>query len=231
MNNADFDIASLATYLHLTPQQVERLVNRGKLPGRRVGGEWRFPQAEIHHWMEERMGVMDDGELAQLEDSLAESSPHEHRLFDLLSPEAIAIPLVARTRDSVIRAMVELSANLGLLWDQDKMAQAIRQREELQSTAMDCGVALLHPRRPQSTILGDSFVALGVTGGGIPFGGSRHLTDVFFLIASMDDRTHLRSLARVSRLLSAPGFLEQLRESNAREAYDLIMESERDLEA
>ncbi|MEM8680682.1 MAG: PTS sugar transporter subunit IIA, partial [Planctomycetota bacterium] len=201
MNTTDFDLAELATYLHLTPQQVERLVNRGKLPGRRVGGQWRFPRAEIHHWMEERMGVMDDEELAQLEDSLARNSS-AHSLASLLQPETIAVPLVARTRDSAIRAMVELLANQGLVWDPDKMGQAIRQREELQSTALDCGVALLHPRRPQTAILGDSCVAMGVTGGGIPFGGSKHLTDIFFLIASMDDKTHLRSLARISRLLT-----------------------------
>lgn len=230
MNTSDFNIAELASYLHLTPQQVERLVTRGKLPSRRVGGEWRFSRAEIHHWMEEQMGVLDDVELAQLEDSLARNSESELRLADLLMPEAIAIPLVARTRDSVIRAMVKLASELGLLWDEEKMAQAIRQREELESTALDCGVALLHPRRPQSNILGDSFVALGVTGTGIAFGGSRHLTDVFFLIASMDDRTHLRSLARLSRLLSVPSFLDNLRSCDAVQAHAMIAEAERSLE-
>ena len=176
------------------------------------------------------MGVMDDEELAQLEDSLARNSS-THSLASLLQPDMIAVPLVARTRDSAIRAMVELLANQGLVWDPDKMGQAIRQREELQSTALDCGVALLHPRRPQTAILGDSCVAMGVTGGGIPFGGSKNLTDIFFLIASMDDKTHLRSLARISRLLTIPGWLDEIRSCGvAKEVYQLVVEAENTLE-
>ena len=41
-----------------------------------------------------------------------------------------------------------------------------------------------------------------------PRGG---LTDVFFLILSSDDRGHLRTLARISRLLSDSMFLDGLR--------------------
>ena len=54
MAEEHFSIESLAVYLHLTPPQVQRLADRGRLPGRKVGGQWRFAGAEIHHWMEER---------------------------------------------------------------------------------------------------------------------------------------------------------------------------------
>ena len=43
MARQDFDIDELAKYLHLTPPQVSRMADRGKLPGRKVGGQWRFP--------------------------------------------------------------------------------------------------------------------------------------------------------------------------------------------
>jgi len=42
----------------------------------------------------------------------------------------------------------------------------------------DIGVALLHPRRPQASILGEAVLALGITGQGIPFGGTSGLTDL-----------------------------------------------------
>ncbi len=51
------DLDGLAAFLHLTPAQVGRLADRGKLPGRKVGGQWRFSPAEIHHWMEQRIGL------------------------------------------------------------------------------------------------------------------------------------------------------------------------------
>ena len=67
MNYEDFDLDSLACYLHLTPQQVERLAERERVPGRKVAGKWRFSQAQIHHWLEDRIGLLDEGELDQVD--------------------------------------------------------------------------------------------------------------------------------------------------------------------
>jgi nitrogen PTS system EIIA component len=214
----DFDLDSLAAYLHLAPQQVARLADRGKLPGRKVGGQWRFSQAEIHHWLEQRIGLSDEGQLVQVEQVIERSAgPGEEppAIAALVPIEAIAVPLPARTRDSVIRSMVELAAGTGWLWDPDKLADAVRAREEMQPTALDNGVALLHPRRPMPGILDRAFVALGRTTQGIAFGGARSLTDLFFLILSTDDRGHLRTLARLSRLLADPQFLSDLREAGS----------------
>ena len=58
MADDDFDVQRLATYLHLTPDQVARLADRGKLPGRKVQGQWRFAQADVHHWLEQRIGLI-----------------------------------------------------------------------------------------------------------------------------------------------------------------------------
>ncbi|MHC4177856.1 MAG: PTS sugar transporter subunit IIA [Planctomycetota bacterium] len=231
MAYGDFDIASLATYLHLTPQQVTRLADRGKLPGRKVSGQWRFARAEIHHWLERRIGPADEDELVEMEDVLQRSAgaeqPQEIRIAELLPLEAIAVPLAARTRNSVITHMVELAANTGWLWDPPKMVDAVRAREDMHPTALENGVALLHPRRPMARILSQPFLALGRTTTGIPFGGAAPTTDVFFLACSVDDRGHLRVLARLSRVLASPGFLEALRETpDARAARQLIVEAE-----
>ncbi len=215
MASRDFDIDSLATYLHLTPAQVTKMAERGRLPGRKIGGQWRFSEAEIHHWFEDRIGVSDAGELEQVEtvlDRRAGKFREAVCIAELLPIQAVAIPLVARTQHSVIDKMTRLAANSGLLWDPEKMAAAVRERENLHPTALDIGVALLHPRRPLPGILADPVLALGRTHQGIPFGGARgDLTDVFFLICSTDDQVHLRTLARLSRLLSTDGFLAGIR--------------------
>jgi PTS system nitrogen regulatory IIA component len=92
------------------------------------------------------------------------------------------------------------------------MTTAILAREEMHSTALENGVALLHPRRPQSSLFDKSFVALAITPSGIPFGGPRGvLTDIFFLIASETETIHLRILARLSRLIAMPDLLDSLR--------------------
>lgn len=211
----DFNIDGLAIYLHLTPAQVNRMVTRGKLPGRRVGGQWRFPEAEIHHWLEDRIGASeDDDALAEMEGFLQNTSAGdtEIRIRQLLPIEAISYPLRARTRQSVITRMVELAAQTGWVWDPDRLVDTVRARETLQSTALDNGVALLHPRRPQNAILERPLLALGRTAGGIPFGATRGgLTDLFFLICSVDDKQHLRTLARLCRLLGDPDLLASIR--------------------
>jgi len=231
MADEDFDVDRLAAYLHMMPANIAKLAERGKLPGRRVGGAWRFSAAEIHHWMEDRIGLSDDDELATVEGELDRAGGHaladEVSIAAILHPEAIAVPLLARTRGSVIAQMAQLAANTNLLWDADAMAEAVRAREAMHSTALDNGVALLHPRRPMATILAEAVLALGITPGGIPFSNDGRLTDVFFLICSTSDHEHLRILARLSRVINDAELLTAMRSApDAAACRDLIVARE-----
>jgi PTS system nitrogen regulatory IIA component len=218
MADEDFGIESLAGYLHLETAQVLRLAERGRLPGRKVAGQWRFSRAEIHHWLEDQIGLSTDDELIEMEGVLSRGAQPDlgpPSILDMLPAEAIAVPLPARTRGSVIQSIVEVAARTGWLWDTAKMAEAVRAREDLLPTALENGVALLHPRRPLAGILERPFLGFGRTESGIPFGAPRGaLTDLFFLVLSVSDRGHLRALARLSRLLAAPGFLDDLRQAS-----------------
>jgi PTS system nitrogen regulatory IIA component len=124
------------------------------------------------------------------------------------------VPLAARTRGSVITSMVELAATTGWLWDAAKMAEAVRAREDMLPTALENGVALLHPRRPLASILAQPLLAFGRTASGLPFGAPRGtLTDLYFLVCSTDDAGHLRVLARLSRLIGDADLLAALRQA------------------
>lgn len=235
MNLPDYDLESLARHLHLAPETVAKMAERGKLPGRRIGGQWKFSAADIHHWWEERIGLSDEDELMAVEQTFQRQDSGDadepFTIGDLLPIAAVAVPLPARTRGSVVKEMVALAAQAGLVWDAARMEDAVRARENLHPTALDIGVALLHPRRPLPSIVGDPFLALGVTPQGLPFGHARgQLTDIFFLIGSTDDRTHLRVLARLSRLLADSTLLQRLRQSDdAYEAREALVEREREL--
>ena len=226
----DLDLAQIAQYLHITPAQVEKMAVRGRLPGRRVGGQWRFNEAEIHHWLEEQIGASDDSvELARVQrvvDRMTDES-QDRELHELCTIDTIEIPLRARTRGSVIRAMCDLVAKSGLMWDAGAMAEAVKSREKMHPTALDCGVALLHPRRPQTSILADTVVGLAVSQAPIPFSDAGHMTDVFFLICSYDDSAHLRTLAKISRLIAIDSFLDRLRAcETASEAWHCLQEAD-----
>ena len=234
MAEQDFDIDSLAAYLHLHPSQVSKLADRGKIPGRKVGGAWKFSGQEIHHWLEERIGLSDEDELVHMEGLLERAAmPGEDqpiRIAELLRPDAIALPLEVRSRGKVITAMTELAVGTGMLWDGDKMAEAVLAREDMYPTAMEGGLALMHPRRPLASILAEPLIALGISYSGIPFGG-KGLTDIFFLICSTTDQEHLRTLARLSRMIGDDDFLGELRSAtDAMHAHDLIRKREEELE-
>lgn len=237
MASKDFDIDQLAAYLHLSPDQVTKMASRGKLPGRKVNGAWKFSESEIHHWLEEQIGIVEPDELQRvemiIEKSIDTTIDDRAMLWEFMSQDAIAIPLDARTRSSVAREMSNLAANTGLLWDSSQMADAVLAREALHPTALENGVALLHPRRPQSSILSDSLVALGICSRPIPFGNTAGLlTDVFFLICSTDDKIHLKILARLARLVSDEVLLTMLRSAQSpAEALELIRTAENELVA
>lgn len=228
MEDDVFDLTGLADLLHKPLGEVQKLVERGRIPGRRVQGGWRFHKQEISDWITTQIGNSGTEELLAMEQVLEHPKGRQPLepvpLTELLAPDRMAIPLLARTRGKVISAMVALPVNTGLVWDAAAFEQAVQEREELLSTATETGVALLHPRRPLPQLLGDNFLALGITPGGIPFGGSHgRLTDIFFLIGALDDRWHLRVLAKLSRLAMQPAALEALRaSSDVREALQVI---------
>jgi excisionase family DNA binding protein len=44
-------VQELAALLRVTPPVIYRLVKDGKLPGRKVGGRWRFSRLTLHLWL------------------------------------------------------------------------------------------------------------------------------------------------------------------------------------
>jgi PTS system nitrogen regulatory IIA component len=175
------------------------------------------------------MPGFDDEQLKQLED--AHPDPVEPLLTNLLAADSAEVPLQARTPSSVIREMVRLAEQSWQVYDAEAVLKAVQGREESGSTAQENGVAILHPRRPLPNALGESVVGFGRTAGGIPFGGSHgRMTDLYFIVCCRDDRTHLRVLARLSRLMLRPMFLDELRAAEtAADALRVIHSAEADL--
>src|SRR5262249_14035282 len=145
--------------------------------------------------------------------------------------QSVAVPLAASTRASVLKELVGLAEQSWHVYDPHAILEAIRQREEMGTTALETGVALPHPRRPRPGALGGSVLADGRTPSGSPFGARRGgLTDIFFLVCCLDEKTHLRVLARLSRLLLRPGFVDALRTAETvDETWAVIETAERSL--
>jgi PTS system nitrogen regulatory IIA component len=233
VENEIMDLEQLAAYLHRDVREVSKLANRGYLPGKKVGGAWRFASSEINHWIETQMHAYTEEELEALERrGTATCLVTEPLVCSMLSEGTMALPLVASTKASVLKELVSLAENSWQIYDPNALLTAIRQREELGTTALDSGVAIPHPHRPLSPkAQGEAVIAFARTSQGIPFGApDGGLTDLFFLVSCRDSLTHLRVLARLSRLMLRPGFLDELRGAETvSDALQRLEKAEREL--
>src|SRR5262245_5011117 len=233
MPHESLTLDELALQLGRDRRELEKLVSRGRIPGRRIDGEWRFDPAEIRMWLEQEMRAYNTAELAAVEEShRAGASEGLSPLAGLLCPETVQVPLAARTRHSALELMLEVAGRTWQIWEPALLLSAILEREETMSTGFETGVAIPHPRNPLPHALGASIVAYGRTLSGIPFGApKRSLTDIFFLVLCRDSRTHLAVLARLGRLLQVPGFLDDLRASpDSATSYETIRRTDAQLE-
>jgi PTS system nitrogen regulatory IIA component len=229
MSHEWYTLDELAQQLGRDRREIEKLVHRGRIPGRRVGGEWQFHPTEITHWLEQEMREYTDRELALVEQThRSQEVTEQSAIAQLLAPETVQVPLEARTKRSVLETLLEVAGRTWQIWQPAVLLSAIQEREAVLSTAFENGVAIPHPRNPLPDALGQSIIAFGRTPSGIPFGAPRReLTDLFFLVLCRDSRTHLHVLARLGRLLQQEGFLDRLRAAeDSRAAYNVIREAD-----
>ena len=227
-----FSLDELARHLGRDRREIERLANRGRIPGRKTEIGWVFHEREITQWLERELREYTDPELKALEESLQSSELHaEVPVGTLLRPETVQVPLDARTKRSVLESLVEVAGRTWQVWEPAKVLSAVQEREEALSTAFAEGVAIPHPRNPLPQCLGASVVAFGRTMHGVPFGGAvGGLTDLFFLVLCRDSSTHLRLLARLGRMIQQPGFLDELRHTEtSAAAHELICNLDREI--
>lgn len=224
-----FTLEELSRQLGRDLREIEKLVNRGRIPGHKRGGVWTFQATEVTQWLEQEMRTFSDPELSAIESSQAspELNP-EIPVTSLMKLETVQVPLEGRTKRSILEGLVEVAGRTYQIWEPATVLKAVLEREELMSTAFDTGVAIPHPRQTLTDAIGDSVIAFGRTPSPIPFGASNNsLTDMFFLVICRDARTHLHVLARLGRMLQQPGFIDQLREApDSQSAYQVICEVE-----
>lgn len=215
MSHEWINLETLAQQLGRDRRELEKLANRGRIPGRKVSGEWQFHPVEVTHWLEQEMREYSDGELAAVEHSQRSSEVDAGiPVSSLLRLETVEVPLSGRTKRSILEELVEVAGRTWQVWQPAAVLAAVREREDVFSTAFENGIAIPHPRNPLPEALGESVVAFGRTLSGIPFGApKRQLTDLFFLVLCRDSRTHLQVLARLGRLAQVSSFLDELREA------------------
>lgn len=226
MSYSTLGLDELARHIGMDAREVRRLAERGVIPGQLVGGQWRFHRAALLDWLQRDMHTLHENDRRNLERAVADV-PDALLLAQLIPRTGIELNLPARSRASVLRELVRLVDRTGLLYDAEGMLAALEEREALGPTALPGGLAIPHPRRPLPYATAEPLVCVARVPAGIGFSaGDGRLTDLFVLICSHDDRSHLHALARVS-LTFSPELCAALRAAtDADEALKLIADAE-----
>ncbi len=208
-------LEEVADYLHITPDEVLRLLTTADMPHQMRGDRPVFLQNDIDAWASCRILRLPDRRLTAFHEQtttrVREIRDGDALMPELLRSEYIKLDLGSRTKPAVIRDMVDFAAGTGRVNDPKALLASVQEREELCSTALPGGMALLHARHHDEFLCDSSFLLLGRTIAGIPFGApdGGH-TRLFFMLCCQDDRLHLHTLARLCMMASKTDLLAQL---------------------
>ena len=144
-------------------------------------------------------------------------------LKGLLDRELIIEDLRSEDKPGVIREFAALLAGAGRVLDADKLAEVVLEREAQGSTGIGDGIAIPHAKSPA---VREPVVVFGRSVRGVDFqtldGRPAHL---FFLLVSPTDRPgdHLKTLARISRIVRNAGLRERLLASSGRDEIQRLI--------
>jgi PTS system nitrogen regulatory IIA component len=145
------------------------------------------------------------------------------KLTDILTSDQVVADLQGRGKRAVMEELCRPLVASHPQLDIGKLMEVLVEREKLGSTGIGDGIAIPHGKMVGlSTLL----LSFGRSRAGVDFdsldGKPAHL---FFLVVAPDNSagTHLKALARISRLLKSNAVRQQLMEaSDAHEIYEII---------
>ena len=145
------------------------------------------------------------------------------KILDILDKQMIIPQLASTSKEGVLRALIRVIAHVEKQVDENRLMEILLERESLGSTGIGEGVAIPHGKSKDVKRLLASF---GRSLAGMDFqamdGKPTHL---FFLLVAPENSagTHLKALARISRLMKDNVFRKRLMEvSSGEEIYSLF---------
>ena len=179
-----FNLVEVARYLHLTTDDVNRRVKDREIPFEKRGDRVVFRKSDIDMWASQSILGLPERGLAdyhqQSTRQVREIVPGEAILPEMLKQGAVDSAMTAKTKASVLRALVALAEKTRQVCDSKELLASLEAREQLCSTAVPGGVALPHPRFQQPYLFESSFIVVGRPIQEIHFGSpDGHPTDLF----------------------------------------------------
>ena len=147
------------------------------------------------------------------------------KILDVLNKESIISDIKARDKRGVLEEMVQDISSKSKELNEDVLLEILLEREKLGSTGIGYGVAIPHGKLKDINCL---VVSFGRSIEGVDFQSlDNKPAHLFFLILAPENSavTHLKILARISKLLKDPSFRKNLMQASTEEdLYNIIAE-------
>jgi mannitol/fructose-specific phosphotransferase system IIA component (Ntr-type) len=151
------------------------------------------------------------------------------RLQNLLRPELVKIELGTTKRTAAIREVAELLKADPRVKDFDKFYSELLARERIETTCLECGIALPHARTDH---VSDMTLAIGRSAEGIFFENSNQTANLLFVVGTPKRMAteYLRIMGTIARLMKGADLRTQLMAATTpEEIVNLLVEAENKL--
>lgn len=215
----DLKIKDVADLLNVPEKTVLRLLEEGKIPGYRIKDQYRFSRDQIQDWLTtQKLGITTslNDPTSKEEGVQLSGGSKQYCLYRAIHNGGVYSQVPGNTKEELIRnAMSLIARDLGL--DADVLSELFLEREQLQSTALNNGIAVPHTRDFLLNSHQD-VVAIVFPEKPIAFGAldGKPVHTLFFLFAS-DDKRHLHLLAKIAHLSSQDSSLNLLQKQPTKE--------------
>ncbi len=148
-------------------------------------------------------------------------------LVDLVKPEIIKVPLESKSKEAVIRELLQILIDAGRVSDFDAAYDALLAREAKGSTGLEAGIAVPHAKTDTVSTL---TLAIGIAPEGIDFRAlDGNPSNLFFLMLAPPNQSgpHIEALSEIARITQSKTFCKMLlRARDPEEVADLLTEED-----
>ncbi|MBN2427861.1 MAG: PTS sugar transporter subunit IIA [Deltaproteobacteria bacterium] len=149
------------------------------------------------------------------------------RISDILQVDAIEADLKAKGKQDVLTELVDTLMRVETGLDRDEVVKVLLEREKLGSTGIGDGIAIPHGKLKG---LQELIISFGRSQNGVEFDSmDGKPVNLFFLLIAPEESIgiHLKTLARISKLLKNSMVRQKLCEaSTAEDVFSIISEEE-----
>ncbi len=196
-------IKQAMAHFNVTESLLMDLIKNGTLHAYKKGNTTKIDENEMTEWISN----LSDSEIHKLS-----QNKNRKKFSDFFRPSYIILDFKADNKFEAISELAKKARSLGLVKDHRWLYDILIAREELASTAIGNGVAMVHPRHPHPAKIKKPAIIFGRSKKEIDFEAvDNKPVKIYFLLLLHNDAQHLFSIAYISKCLLRPNILDLLK--------------------